>query len=104
MIAAAVRPVVAGGLTWVLGAFAAFLMLYEITDTEAGRVTIDRPLTHLPVVVGAVLALLVWRRDQRQGTHPDPTAAAATDDIVLPDNASRGRRRGHLRSTDGSAA
>ena len=104
MIAAAVRPVVAGGLTWVLGAFAAFLMLYEITDTEAGRVTIGRPLTHLPVVVGAVLALLVWRRDRGKGTHPDPTAAAATDDIVLPDNASRGRRRGHLRSTDGSAA
>lgn len=104
MIAAAVRPVVAGGLTWVLGAFAAFLMLYEITDTEAGRVTIDRPLTHLPVVVGTVLALLVWRRDHGQGTHRDPTAAAVTDDIVLPDNASRGRRRGHLRSTDGSAA
>ena len=29
---------------------------------------------------------------------------AVPDDIVLPENASRGRRRGHLRSTDGSAA
>ena len=104
MLAAAVRPVVAGGLTWVLGAFAAFLVIYEITDSDAGHVTIDRPLTHLPVLAGAVLALLVWRRDHGQATLPDPTTVAVTDEIVLPDNASRGRRRGHLRSTDGSAA
>ena len=104
MLAAAVRPVVAGGLTWVLGAFAAFLVIYEITDTDAGHVTIDRPLTHLPVLAGAVLALLVWRRDQSAGPRPDPATTAVTDEIVLPDNASRGRRRGHLRSTDGSAA
>jgi len=104
MLAAAVRPVVAGGLTWVLGAFAAFLVIYEITDTDAGHVTIDRPLTHLPVLAGAVLALLVWRRDQSAGPRPDPATTAVIDEIVLPDNASRGRRRGHLRSTDGSAA
>lgn len=104
MLAAAVRPVVAGGLAWVLGAFTAFLMVYEITDTDAGHVTIDRPLTHLPVVAGAVLALLVWRRDHSAGSRPDPAAGAVTDGITLPDNASRGRRRGHLRSTDGSAA
>jgi len=104
MLAAAARPVVAGGLTWVLGAFAAFLVIYEITDTDAGHVTIDRPLTHLPVLAGAVLALLVWRRDQSAGPRPDPATTAVIDEIVLPDNASRGRRRGHLRSTDGSAA
>ena len=103
MLAAAVRPAVAGGLAWVLGAFTVFLVAYEITDTNAGHVTIDRPLTHLPVVVGAVLALLVWRRDHLAGPRPDPTTAV-TDEITLPDNASRGRRRGHLRSTDGSAA
>jgi predicted anti-sigma-YlaC factor YlaD len=104
MLAAAVRPVVAGGLTWVLGSFAAFLVIYEITDTDNGHVTIDRPLTHLPVLAGAVLALLVWRRDQSAGPRPDPATTSVTDEIVLPDNASRGRRRGHLRSTDGSAA
>jgi predicted anti-sigma-YlaC factor YlaD len=104
MLAAAVRPAVAGGLAWVLGAFTAFLVAYEIADTNAGHVTIDRPLTHLPVVVGAVLALLVWRRDHSAGPRPDPTSTAVTDEITLPDNASRGRRRGHLRSTDGSAA
>ena len=104
MLAAAVRPVVAGGLTWVLGSFAAFLVIYEITDTDTGHVTIDRPLTHLPVLVGAVLALLVWRRDHSAGPRPDPATTAVTDEIALPDNASRGRRRRHLRSTDGSAA
>ncbi len=103
MVAAAIRPLLAGGLTWVLGAFATCLVLYEIADTEAGRVTIERPLTHLPVVLGAVLALLVWRREHDRGPQPGATAAV-TDDIMLPDNASRGRRRGHLRSTDGSAA
>lgn len=105
MLAAAARPVMAGGLCWVLGTFAAFLVLYEVTDADADRVTLDRPLTHLPVVAGALLALLVWRRDRpHHGPQPDRTAAPVTDDIVLPDNASRGRRRSHLRTTDGSAA
>ena len=111
MLAAAVRPVVAGGLAWVLASFTAFLVLYEISDTDAGRIGIERPLTHLPIVAGALLALLVWRRDRRSGgphdaddTDANDTDANDTDDIVLPENASRGRRRGHLRTTDGSAA
>jgi len=63
---------------------------------KSARVTIDRPLTHLPLVAGAVLALLVWRQDsQDEGPEPDRTAAGVTDEIVLPGNASRGRRRGH---------
>lgn len=102
MIAAAFRPVMAGGLTWVLATFAAFLVAYEVVDTGASRVTFDRPLTHLPVLAGAVLALLVWRRD-RTSSGPGPDRSAA-DDIELPENASRGRRRSHLRSADGSAA
>lgn len=104
MVAAAIRPAVAVGLTCVLGTFAAFLIFYEIADAEAGRVTVERPLTHLPVVLGAVLALLVWRHRRAPGSQPDPTAAGVTEDILLPGNASRGRRRRHLRSTDGSAA
>ncbi len=105
MLAAAVRPVMTGGLVWVLATFAVFLLLYEVTDVDEGRVTLDRSLTHLPVVAGAVLALLVWRRDRSDdGPSPDRTAVAASDEIVLPDNASRGRRRSHLRSTGDSAA
>ena len=101
MLAAAIRPVMAGGLSWVLVAFVGFLALYEITDTDAGREGIDRPLTHLPIVAGAALALLVWRKDR---TVDGPPPDAVVDDIVLPENASRGRRRGHLSSSDGSAA
>jgi len=105
MVVAALRPVMAGGLSWVLTAFAGFLLIYEVVDTDEGRVSFDRPLTHLPVVVGAALALLVWRRDRgTDGDQPDRTAAMVSDDIALPENASRGRRRGHLRSADGSAA
>lgn len=104
MLAAAIRPVIAGGLALVLASFAAFLLLYEVIDTDESRITMERPLTHLPVVVGAVLALLVWRRDRPDGPQPDRTLIAGADDIILPDNASRGRRRSHLRSADGSAA
>jgi predicted anti-sigma-YlaC factor YlaD len=120
MLAAAFRPVMAGGLLWVLATFAGLLLLYEVIDVGEGRVTLDRSLTHLPVVVGALLAYLVWRRDRQDGgDQPDQTAGVGSagvgsagtrsDDIVsaeivLPDNASRGRRRGHLRPADGSAA
>lgn len=104
MLAAAIRPVVAGGLTWVLAAFTAILSVYVFTDAIAGRVTADRALTHLPLVVGVLLAWIVWRQSRPDGHHPDQTVIAGSDDIVLPENASRGRRRGHLRSTDGSAA
>lgn len=105
MLVAAIRPVMAGGLTWVLGSFAILLLAYEVADTHSGLVTPHRPLTHVPVVVGAVLALLVWRRDRSDGDpHPDQTAGIVSEEIVLPENASRGRRRSHLRSSDGSAA
>ena len=104
MVAAAVRPPVAGGLMWVLGAFAAVLSVYVVSDAVTGRVTADRVLTHLPVLVGAVLAWLVWRPGHLDGRHPDHAALPTDEEIVLPQNASRGRRRGHLRPSDGSAA
>lgn len=104
MVAAAVRPPVAGGLIWVLGAFVAVLSGYVISDALTGRVTADHILTHLPVLAGVVLAWLVWRSSQPDGHDPDHTALADSDEIILPANASRGRRRGHLRPSDGSAA
>jgi predicted anti-sigma-YlaC factor YlaD len=71
-------------------------------DALSGAVTTARILTHLPVVIGTVLAIMVWRRS----SAPRPTRDGIADepDIVLPQNASRGRRRGHLWPTDGSAA
>lgn len=103
MIAAAVRPALAGGLTWVLATFTALLAIYEFGDLTAGHVGIERTLSHLPVLAGTLLAFMVWRRD-RPADGPDPDQTGLPDDIVLPDNASRGRRRSHLRPSDGSAA
>lgn len=105
MIATAVRPTLASGLAWVLAIFAAVLVIYEFDDAIAGQVGLERGLTHLPVIAGALLAFLVSRRNRPAGgPQPGRTGMAVPDDIVLPENASRGRRRGHLRSTDGSAA
>ncbi len=102
MIVAAIRPAAAAGLAGVLSVFAGVLGAYVVIDAMDGAVTAARVLTHLPVVLGAILALLVWRRTVTPG--PEQRAAESEPDIVLPHNASRGRRRGHLWPTDGSAA
>lgn len=103
MIAAAVRPRLAGGLVWVLATFTALLAIYEFGDLIAGHVGIERPVSHVPVLAGTLLAFMVWRRD-RPADGPDPDQTGLSDEIVLPENASRGRRRSHLRPSDGSAA
>lgn len=100
MVTAASWPAAAAGLAGVLTVFGAVLAFYLVTDAASGAVTTGRILTHLPVVIGAVLATMVWRTT----SAPDPAPQAAEPDIVLPHNASRGRRRGHLWPTDGSAA
>ena len=102
MLAAAWRPALAAGLSVVLAAFAAVLAVYVVVDASAGAVTPGRVLSHLPVLLGAIVALLVWRR--APAPPPAPRQAAQGSDITLPRNASRGRRRGHLWPTDGSAA
>jgi predicted anti-sigma-YlaC factor YlaD len=100
MVVAAVWRATVPGLTCILASFTVVLSCYEISDGLSDQVTGVRLLSHLPVVVATVLALLLWRRG-----GPDTTSTnARMDDIVLPDNATRGRRRGHLRSTDDSAA
>ncbi len=101
MVVAAVRPAAAAGLAGVLGIFVGVLTIYVIADAMAGAVTVTRVLTHGPVVLGAVLAVLVWRRTPHS---PETRSAAIEPEIVLPATASRGRRRGHLWPTDGSAA
>lgn len=102
MVAAALWSGAAAGLAGVLTVFVAVLTVYVIADALSGAVTAARILTHLPVVIGAVLAVMVWR----SSSAPAPTSdrVAVESDIVLPQNASRGRRRGHLWPTDGSAA
>jgi predicted anti-sigma-YlaC factor YlaD len=102
MIVAAIRPAAAAGLAGVLGVFACVLGAYVVIDAMDGAVTAARVLSHVPVVLGAILAVLVWRRSATPG--PDQRTAEPEPDIMLPHNASRGRRRGHLWPTDGSAA
>ena len=104
MLATAIRPFAAAGLAGVLGTFAAVLCVYVIRDAAAGSVTTDRILSHLPIVAGAVLAFLVWRQDRPGDPRPHSDELTDSTEIVLPENASRGRRRGHLHPTDGSAA
>nr|WP_276050600.1 zf-HC2 domain-containing protein [Mycolicibacterium elephantis] len=105
MVIAALRPSAAAGLAGVLVVFSIALTAYVITDWVSGEVTGVRVFSHVPVVLGTLLALLVWRHDGRR-PHPTPRAGVSPEptDIVLPQNASRGRRRGHLWPTDGSAA
>ena len=100
MIGAAIRPAIAAGLAGVLSAFVIVLAVYVIADGLSGAVTPARVLSHLPVLVGAVLAVLVWR----DTAAPPPQEAEHQTDITLPRHASRGRRRGHLWPTDDSAA
>ena len=102
MVGAALRPAVAAGLAGVLTVFAGVLAVYIVTDAISGAVTAERMLTHLPVLMGAVLAIMVWHGASSSG--PASPEAVGEPDIVLPHNASRGRRRGHLWPTDGSAA
>lgn len=102
MICAAAWTTTAAGLAAVLSVFVVVLTTYVVADAMSGAVSATRVLTHLPVVVGAVLAILLWR----SGTGPrtEPTTDSSEPDLVLPPEASRGRRRGHLWPTDGSAA
>jgi predicted anti-sigma-YlaC factor YlaD len=102
MVVAALRPGAAAGLAGVLTVFVGVLAVYVVVDALSGAVTTARMLTHMPVVIGAVLAIMVWRSSS--APRPTPDGIADEPDIVLPQNASRGRRRGHLWPTDGSAA
>ncbi len=100
MVIAALWPAAAAGLAGVLTVFVGVLAVYVAVDAASGAVTTGRILTHLPLLLGAVLAAIVWRATPA----PGPAPQAAEPEIVLPHNASRGRRRGHLWPTDGSAA
>lgn len=110
MIVAAVRPAAAAGLSAVMVVFTLVLGAYVVLDAMSTAVTPLRILSHLPVIAGTVLTVVVWRRADRPGPGPDAhdelhegLDGAGNTDIVLPDSASRGRRRGHLWPTDGVA-
>jgi len=104
MVVAALRPAAASGLAAVLVVFSLVLAGFVISDAASGAVTVARLLSHLPVLAGAILALLVWRAARPTEPEPRSDAGPVSEDLVLPKDATRGRRRGHLYPTDGSAA
>ena len=100
MIGAAIWPATVSGVACILAAFTAVLAWYVISDGLSAQVTAVRSLSHLPVLVATVLAILLWRRG-----GPDTTSSnARMHDEAVPNDATRGRRRGQLRATDDSAA
>lgn len=103
MVAAAFRPRLASGVAAVLVAYSAVLAAFVIADAVTGAVGAMRVLSHLPVLCGAVLALLMIRNADPAGPDPRVKVNADGAELVLPDHATRGRRR-HLHPTDGSAA
>lgn len=104
MIVAAVRPSAAAGLAGVLVAYSALLAVYVVGDATKGAITLLREVTHLPVVVGAVLALLVWRGARAPRPSPRGTASQPPNaDVDMHDSASA-PPRAHRRPRDGFAA
>lgn len=104
MIVAAVRPAAAAGLAGVLVAYSVVLAVYVVGDAAKGAITLLREVTHLPVVAGAVLALLVWRGARAPRPSPRGTASQPpNDDVDMHDSASA-PPRAHRRPRDGSAA
>lgn len=105
MVVAAIWPGVALGVATVLGVFTMVLAGYVVSDAWAGQVTAARVASHAPVIVGLVLVLLVyWERASHRRSARARGVRAEDEDIVLPAGASRGRRRGHVRPVDHSAA
>lgn len=102
MVGTALRPVAATGLAGVMTAFIGVFAVILAIDMWSGTFTAVRVLILLPVVAGTALATIVSlnARSPRPGSRED----AAELDLDLPEKASRGRRRGHLWPSDGSAA
>jgi RNA polymerase sigma-70 factor (ECF subfamily) len=95
MIAAGVWTAAAAGVAAIIGVFALALLGYVAVDAYSGQVTVARIVSHLPVLVGLVFALLVAR--DRFGSAKPRAVDAEPGHIVMPAGAVRGRRRTHLR-------
>lgn len=100
-LATAIRPLLASGVACVAGVYAGVLIYYVVVDTLSGQVTAARVVSHLPVLLGALLALVIWeagRPGEREGRGAR-TNQSANEPPSLSD-----RRRGQPRAGDGSAA
>lgn len=104
MIVAALRPGAAAGLAGVLVAYSAMLAAYVVGDAVQGTVTLLQEVVHLPVAVGAVLALLVWRGAGSRYPSPGGDASRPINDDVHRHGTSNSARRAHWRPRGGAAA
>jgi len=106
MVIAGVLPAAAAGLVGVLVTYTCVLAVYVVTDAAKGIVTPLRELGHLPVLVGAILALLVWR--QTRTPHPAPIGAGTLEPdrsaVTDPYAARVGSGHPHRSPRGGSAA
>lgn len=103
MVLTAIWPRAALGVAVVLGVYVIALTGYVINDVGTGNVTAARIASHGPAVVGLVLVVLVCF-DRAGGRRAASDSGSGEQDIVLPAGASRGRRRGHVRPVNHSAA
>lgn len=102
MIAAGIWTVAAVGVSAIAGAFAVVLTGYVAVDAYQGQVTAARVVSHLPVLLGLVFAVLVAR--ERSGSAGPESAGTDVPDIVLAPNLPRDRRRRHLWPINRTAA
>jgi RNA polymerase sigma-70 factor, ECF subfamily len=103
MVVASIWPRAALGVGAVLGVFVTVLVGYVIGDAWIGQVTAIRIASHAPAILGLALVLLVCR-DEVGGRRLARATRVGDQDIILPAGANRGRRRGHVRPVDHSAA
>ncbi len=95
-IAMAFRRRIASGLACVLVIYCGFLGYYVVADALAGQVTPVRVLSHVPVVLAAVVSM--WASRHKRPHDPAPRTRGEDDES----GAAPGRR--HLRAADDPAA
>lgn len=101
MLVAAGWPPAAG---WTCVVFAVVLTGYVVSDGLAGQLAGVRLASHLFAALGMVLVFVVWRGERAERISRNTRVDGGPGDIDLPGNATRGRRRGHLRPVDDPAA
>lgn len=104
MIAAGIYPAAAAGLVGLLTTYSGVVAVYVVAGVADGAVSATRELAHLPALLGAVLALAVWRGARRPGPVPGDSAQLDLGAATGPHEVSSMLLRKHRRSKGGSAA
>ncbi|MEC3954117.1 zf-HC2 domain-containing protein [Nocardia sp. CDC153] len=99
MVYCALRTDAASGLVPILGGFTGVVALFVALDLARHDMTVARATSHLVVVAGLLVAILLRRRlrggPEERGTEHEP--------VPVPDGARAGRRTDHLSRHDPAA-